>query len=605
MDFISIIIDRVSSTNVFNIIQGRLPTRDTHLQTIVDDDLITEFLLEVSRLSSISNSLSDYGDIRVPIDISGELRRIGETFFQQFFPEQIQERLRASESGFLFLHVDHRLKNIPWELLHDGRCFLADKFYMGKNISGFWKENSRPERDRLRFLIIADPTEDLEWARIEGEGLYESLNAELSADRLDVQFVAGRRITKLSLLNLIKDRDIIHYAGHMFYSRDSQESGWLLSDGKVLRAREIEKAGFSPDLVFSNSCLSSPVSPQGEQDAEEGSRFNDLAGAFLKAGICSYIGTNWEIKDNRKTYDFALNFYRAIFEEKSVGEALFEARQYARRSYPETDLTWANYVLHGNPLARIYRSSNRRTFDASRNILNARRVEESYPAPIASAYAKFLELLEEGMSVQKSLLVLMDTFEKTLLVVGSIIFGNCAYLGMKSSGPVRKSTREWTDEIYRAMSDLKTLQFELAASGLVESMQLHRDSIYKLVGWLESYRSGEINTENQDSYLVTFQYLFDNLLTDLTSLRRYRILYIPFEGDDAVVLHGQKPERMRLLPAEFREPALMEMLERNRGGLCFFNSSKKVIFPLYPFMSYNPVNGEIGFLQNIRAAESV
>ena len=146
--------------------------------------------------------------------------------------------------------MDYRLRNIPWELLYDGSHFLVDKLFIGKNISGYWRDMLRPERDRLRVLIVADPTEDLEWARMEGEGLFESLNAELSADRLDVQFMAGRRITKLNLLNAVKDRDIIHYSGHLYYSHDQQESGWLLKGDKVLRAREIEKAGFSPYLVF-------------------------------------------------------------------------------------------------------------------------------------------------------------------------------------------------------------------------------------------------------------------------------------------------------------------------------------------------------------------
>ncbi|MBI3394747.1 MAG: hypothetical protein HY042_02820 [Spirochaetia bacterium] len=113
MDLFSIIIDRVGSTNVFNIIQGRLPARETHLQTVVDADLIDEFLAEIEKLSRISNSLSD----RVPIDIPAQMKRVGETFFLQFFPEPIQDRIRSSDQGFLFLHVDHRLRTIPWELL--------------------------------------------------------------------------------------------------------------------------------------------------------------------------------------------------------------------------------------------------------------------------------------------------------------------------------------------------------------------------------------------------------------------------------------------------------------------------------------------------------
>ncbi|MCB1323482.1 MAG: CHAT domain-containing protein, partial [Leptospiraceae bacterium] len=118
MDFLSIIIDRVNTTNVFNIVRGRLPSRETHLQTIVDDDLIEEYLQEVGRLSRIANSLSARQKRQSSVDLLGELKRLGETFFVQFFPEAIQTRFRNSQGAYLFLHVDQRLRNIPWELLH-------------------------------------------------------------------------------------------------------------------------------------------------------------------------------------------------------------------------------------------------------------------------------------------------------------------------------------------------------------------------------------------------------------------------------------------------------------------------------------------------------
>ncbi len=600
MDFFSIIIDRVNTTNVFNIIQGRLPSRDTHLQTIVDDDLIQEFLSEIERISRISNSMSDEEAAPVPVSVSGDLRRIGETFFLQFFPEQIQERLRNTERGFLFLHVDSRLRNIPWELLHDGNCFLADKFFMGKNISGYWRDINRAERERLRVLIIADPTEDLEWARLEGEGLFETLNAEVSADRLDVQFMSGRRLTKLNLLGALKGMDIIHYSGHLFYSNEQQESGWLLSDNKVLRAREIENAGFSPFLVFSNSCLSSPVVHSNATDAEvaQGARFNDLAGAFLKAGIGNYIGTNWEIKDNSSTYDFAVQFYRAIFEEKSVGEALYEARQRARRSYAQHDLTWANYVLHGNPLTRIYRSAGKRTFDASRTMVTAERVMEYYPLPIAQGYRDFLKGTEDGLSSRECLALLIETFQKTMLTVGSIIFGNYRFLSLKGELPDKiggGDPRAWVDGIYHCVRNIRSLNLELAASGLLESIALHKEPIEKLLNWSVQFTSGEIDQDSHDTHLVTFQYLFDNLLSDLASLARYRIIYLHRNGEDAVILHGLDAEDYRLVPAEFKETVLLERADRNRGRLCFYNSSRKILFPLEDFMTYDEPRGEIDF----------
>ena len=595
MEHFSIIIDRVGSTNVFNIVQGSLPSRDTHLQTIVDDDLIDEFLGEIERLSRISNGLSTHPQDPPSVDVADELRRVGETFFLQFFPEQIQTRLIDMEAGFLFLHVDHRLRRIPWELLYAGRSHLAQKFYMGKNVSGVWKDIERPLRDRLRVLIIADPTEDLEWARREGEGLFESLNAEQSADRVDVQLMSGKRITKLGLLNAIKDRDLIHYCGHLFHGPQPQESGWLLSGNKVLRAREIEKAGLSPHLVFSNSCLSSPVS--GHTEGGEDPRFSDLAGAFLKANIGAYVGTNWEITDSNHTLDFAMNFYRALFDEQSVGEALFEARRISRRERPSHDLTWANYVLHGNPMTRVYRSAGRPTFDASRSELNQQRILESYPSPISSSYRRFLEAAEETTPAAARLALLIDAFEKTLFILGALVFASYQHLKLKGPLPAVESPatlEEWLESMFECIRDMRHLNKDSVAPGLLESVSLHRDSFYKLIDWSARSRK-EAGEEGQEILLVTFQYLFDNILSDLVAVGRQRLLYVFPNGEDAVVLQGMQRESILLMTDTSGESTILEQIERNRGRVCFWNSSRKLVLSLHDFIRYDAASGEVLF----------
>lgn len=597
MEFISLIIDRVQVTNVFNIIQGRLPAREAHLQTRVDDDLIEEFLGEVDRIARLS--LAEGPESGAPPSNIKALRHAGETFYRQFFPEAIQDRLRGIDQAFLFLHVDHRLRNIPWELMHDGRSFFADRFFLGKNIAGYWREQSRPERDRLRMLILADPGEDLEWARAEGEGLYESLIAEVSPDLLDLQFMSGRGITKLGVLNAIKDRDLIHYAGHMHYSKEQQESGWLLADGKVLRAREIEKAGVAPMLVFSNSCLSwsaeteladpsAAAATDAAASAEQGLRFNDLAGAFLRTGIGNYVGTNWEIKDSRLTYDFALQFYRALFDEKSVGEALFEARRHARRAFPPDDFSWANYVLHGNPMTRIYREPNRRSFEASRSLLFVRRVLERYPLPVATAYRDF-QFCQEGASPELQLRALWTLLESVLTTVAAIVFGNARRLGLKTpeqtEGFIR--LRDLGDALYETLNSVRSLRMELAAARLMESMYLHRDQVEKMLAARETWLAGRLDAEQVEALNVTYQYFLDNLLNDLAALGRCQIFYFPSSGDDAITLNGMRATTMRLMPAEFHEPDLQRLLEQNRGAIFYYSSVRRELFPVWSGLRFD------------------
>ncbi len=578
-ELLSIIIDRVGSTNVFNIVQGRLPARETHLQSVVDDDLIQEFLVEVQKLSRFSNSLGD--SERAAVDIPGMLRKIGETFFLQFFPEQIQERLRTADQSFLFLHVDHRLRSVPWELLHDGRHFLAEHFYMGKNVSGFWRDTARPERERLRVLIVADPTEDLEWARAEGEALFESLNAEMAADRIDVQILSGRSITKLGLLNALKDRDLVHYAGHLHFSPDARESGWLLSEGKVLRAREIEKAGYAPDLVFSNSCFSSPAGP-GSMPEKSETRLNDMAGAFLSAGIYNYVGTNWEIKDSRHTVDFAINFYRAIFDGKAVGEALFEARDYARRNSPPTDLTWANYVLHGNPLSRIYRPGTRRTFDASRTMQNIRRVLSRFPYPPVRAYTAFEAAAAESPDVRLARLV--DAVDATLHTMAAFVFANGRYLNIKgleeaASLPLEEKVKK----LYETLSTIQAVQFELAVGGVMEPLLLHKDNVHKLLNWRREIQEGNATGEAADTYLVTMQYYLDNFLVDLLPISRGQLYYVEHSLEKVWLLQGARPLSIPLAAGDIPR-SIREAVERMAGQVLYYAPARSVLFSLSGFL---------------------
>ncbi len=85
---------------------------------------------------------------------------------------------------------------------------------------------------------------------------------------------------------------------------------------------------------------------------------NDFASSFLMSGIMSFIGTKWEVADNATTLDFTIRFYLSLFSDKSLGESLFIAREYARKNYDPLDVIWANYSLYGHPDRIILNKSN-------------------------------------------------------------------------------------------------------------------------------------------------------------------------------------------------------------------------------------------------------
>ncbi|MEM4271251.1 MAG: hypothetical protein QXO70_04120 [Candidatus Pacearchaeota archaeon] len=133
---INLLIDRVENVNIFNFLDsGNAPGSESHIHAKMDGDLIVEYVKEMENISKVARSFSNKTSGVKP-DILKDLKSLGETFFDQFFPPEIANKLRSSQDKFLHFHIDDGLKDIPWDLLHDGSSFLADKFCIGKTVKG-------------------------------------------------------------------------------------------------------------------------------------------------------------------------------------------------------------------------------------------------------------------------------------------------------------------------------------------------------------------------------------------------------------------------------------------------------------------------------------
>lgn len=226
-----------------------------------------------------------------------------------------------------------------------------------------------------------------------GEQIFRVLSEKVPSSRLEIEFIGGRQVTKLKLLSLIKGKNIIHYSGHLYFSDDPLENGWLISEGKILKAREIKNSGFNTDMVFSNSCQSNKSATRNLN----ADLMNNFAGSFLMSGIKSFIGTNWEIADNQNTIDFTIQFYTNLFADRSIGESLYLAKEHARRNYDPSDLTWTNYSLHGQPIIRVV--SDPAKGKPVHKIINPSLIFKFYPNPIAASYYKFTEKQKKNRSL--------------------------------------------------------------------------------------------------------------------------------------------------------------------------------------------------------------
>jgi CHAT domain-containing protein len=276
-----------------------------------------------------------------------DLRALGEDLYRMLVPDGVRESLLAAEGRPVLLELDETLVAVPWELLHDGRAFLCRRLDLGRAV-----QTSQPRRAEgarrmgrpARMLVVcSDPRADLKGVAEEGQAIAAEMDAH--PDVL-ARVVSGKPVDFVR--KVVKDYDIVHYAGHADYDKqDPEASGWHLSDGK-LTARDVAAlAGGRPMplLVFSNACQSSH---EAAWKADDPGRVFGLANAFLLSGVRFYIGTQWEIVD-AQSKAFARAFYAELARGRSMGAAVRRARESVIVAEGEGGLGWASYVLYGDP----------------------------------------------------------------------------------------------------------------------------------------------------------------------------------------------------------------------------------------------------------------
>jgi tetratricopeptide (TPR) repeat protein len=313
-----------------------IPRSETH----VDDDFLREIADETAHLAAAARGGGT--------STARALERVGGLVFSHLLTEPARARLREAAPADLYLRLDERLVHVPWELCHDGKDFLATKFRLGRQVITSKRIPDRgpvrEARERLRVLLVADPTESLPQAGEEAEQLCSLLD---TLPTVDVTLLGGKSVRRIALLAALQEHDIVHFAGHSRYDAENPvRSGWQLAEG-MLTAADLSKLRPAPALVFSNSCEAGTTPPWEGGYRYEGHAFG-IGSAFLLAGARNYVGTFWVVHDDESVL-FATTCYRALASGASLGEALLDARHaiIARRGWH--GLTWASYLLYGDP----------------------------------------------------------------------------------------------------------------------------------------------------------------------------------------------------------------------------------------------------------------
>ena len=246
----------------------------------------------------------------------------------------VKNKLKSSTGKGLVLCIDEELINIPWEILYTGDDFLCLKFNLGRLIRTRDQPPALEYRslaNKLKMLILANPTNDLKSSYLEGSYIKNQLDKKRSEIGVDFK---STNISTLYVKKNLRDYDVVHFAGHCEFDQNNpKNAGWQLSDG-ILTTEDIHTLGQAlslPSLVFSNACYS-----------------DNLASAFLFSGVRHYIGTIRRIEDPVSLV-FANEFYAQLTCGKSIGECMRLARLRLIKEYGIASICWVSYLLYGDP----------------------------------------------------------------------------------------------------------------------------------------------------------------------------------------------------------------------------------------------------------------
>ena len=235
---------------------------------------------------------------------------------------------------------------------------------MPKLTKQFSDPTSLNSQEEIRILMVVDPCGDLPDAQKECLRIEKELKNSPISDLLNIELLDSS-LTPTDIRLKMRDGafHIIHYAGHVIHHYPGKKPGWLLEgdidepntwkilDNKVLET--LWKGKNAPILVFANACNSGRAFQVDVEYSAYHKGFDALAHSLLRAGISHYIGTIWPVPEIEATIDFASAFYRDFFAGTTISQSVHAARNYCAKKYSEEDLTWARYVLFGDPLFRL------------------------------------------------------------------------------------------------------------------------------------------------------------------------------------------------------------------------------------------------------------
>src|SRR5712692_9115228 len=356
--------------------------------------------MQVVGSTDLRNQTTKLGAVNDP------LQALGRFLFDVLLPSPLQEALRHLDRTLI---LSAETPDIPWELLFDGGPksgrYLSRHLSVGRQL-GLSRDMAQraalPERPQrkggkrepqtLSVLFLVNPTGECPRAEEEVAALCTTLpevvsriilyrqqanplemRMRISSDSPQIMHYAGPEPTANAELLLAGSSRLDEGIAEQLFHTSSRRSVVFLShhENERLQARN---GGAAPS----------------QQEREE--LMEQLSGNLMAAGAGAVVTIRWPVNTLR-VQEFVLLLYQELADGIPIAESMRRARSTMVQRHPD-DLSWAAYVLYGDPAQRLTinsPTSKERNIEANLNGLDEEHLIPPIPSSSNALDRRFLQ----------------------------------------------------------------------------------------------------------------------------------------------------------------------------------------------------------------------
>jgi hypothetical protein len=276
-------------------------------------------------------------------DACQRLASFGTYLYRSLFPPELQDAMRQlsglSKVPALLIQTD-RDAWLPWEIVHDGRSFLSEKFIVGRWLNDL--DEARPYEFPVGAVHVAY------YANVEQPEAWATL---LEPNRAPPPHIlSGGTFDTLNILESMRGLHLIRYG--------KSQDGFDRRDTPVLSAQFNDSETIDTDVHPAKLNLRRNRPLVGLSYVSNGLHELTMAdqtwaSTFIRARCSAFISALWAVEQQVEEA-FVSTFYYHLWAGESLGGAFAIAREMAHSVAPDS-LDWLAYVLFGDPMARPYR----------------------------------------------------------------------------------------------------------------------------------------------------------------------------------------------------------------------------------------------------------